>query len=356
MIRQRHGTDWSLRAAAAAILCAALATPACAQEAAPPADPAAEAQSLATAAPVPPAPPPGPLKVLSWNVATSPYAAAMRQIKSAPASWRTSFGSERRTLPAPQLPDASLIDADVVLLQGVTNPRALRRIFPARRWRLILTRRALENLPKGSMFTAAVSSIETEAIAVRFREGVRITTRVGLIGDTSAPGATPAPAPALAPVLTPVPAAPAPGDTTTTGAPPTLAGSPPAAPASPAGSAATGASPPAVPAPPGGAAVIDTGLAVKILRGGRTLWLASVALDDACAAGCPQRDILSRWRSDRRQAGEAVVTGGRIPREPAPAACTAQTIEAELPDAAAPPLAKGQARATLGCVAELSIE
>lgn len=125
---------------------------------------------------------PSPLKVMSWNVATSPYATAMRKIKTAAPSWRTSFGAERRTIEAPAAPQASDFDADVVLIQGIINPRAMRRLFPARKWRLMFSPRALENIPKGSVFTAPVSSVEVEGVAIRYRENLRVTGRVELIG------------------------------------------------------------------------------------------------------------------------------------------------------------------------------
>lgn len=146
------------------------------------ADDPAPAPDAAVVEPTP-RPPTGPLKIMSWNVGTSPYAMAMRKIKSSTPAWRTSFGAERRTVEAPAAPQASDIDADVVLLQGIINPRAMRRLFPARKWRLMFSPRAVEALPKGSVFTAPVSSVEVEAIAVRYREGLRITGRVEMIGD-----------------------------------------------------------------------------------------------------------------------------------------------------------------------------
>jgi hypothetical protein len=260
--------------------------------------------------PMPAAPPPAapaPLKILSWNVATSPYAIAMRKIRMAAPSWRTSFGSERRSIDPPAAPQASDFDFDVVLLQGVINPRALRRLFPARRWRLILSPRALASLPRGSVFTAPVSTTEVEAVAVRYRQGLRIITRADVA----------AAAPAQA-------AAPPPGDA----------------------AAAGGAAPP--------------GVAVKLIDRGRPVWFASIALPAACAGGagpCPERDLVARWRQERREAGEAAVSGGLLspPREAA--SCAAQSIQADVPQAAArQPAAQGQARPLLGCIAELTLD
>ena len=267
--------------------------------------------------PAPPRPPPGPLKIMSWNVASSPYAIAMRNIKSSAPAWRTSFGSERRTIDAPPPPQSALIDADVVLLQGITNPRALRRLFPARSWRLIFSRRALETLPKGSVFTAPVSSVEVEAVAIRFRDGLRVTNRGEDIDDL--PSATPESA----------------------------------TPASVVAPAASAIQPPVNPASPG--------LAVKVIDRGRILWLASIALENACnAAGnadCAKPALLARWRTRRIEDGESVIAGGRMHSDASATACGTQGIESQAAGAnVLPRLAKGENRHVLGCIAELTLE
>jgi len=161
-------------------LCGVMAAPACAQAADPPPQPAAAVAASEAR----------PLKIISWNVATSPYATAMRKIKAAAPSWRTSFGAERRTIDAPAAPKAADIDADIVLMQGIINPRAMRRLFPARKWRLLFSPRALESIPKGSVFTAPVSSVEVEGVAIRYRENLRVTGRAEVIGNPEA-AATP---------------------------------------------------------------------------------------------------------------------------------------------------------------------
>jgi hypothetical protein len=254
---------------------------------------------------------------MSWNVATSPYAIAMRKIKSSAPAWRTSFGSERRTIDAPPPPQSALIDADVVLLQGITNPRALRRLFPARNWRLIFSRRALETLPKGSVFTAPVSSVEVEAVAIRFRDGLRVLNRGQDIDDL--PSASPESA---TPASVMVPAA--------------AAIQPPVNPASP-------------------------GLAVKVIDRGRTLWLASIALENACSAAgnadCAKPALLARWRTRRMEDGESVVAGGRMHSDASATACVTQGIEWQAAGAnVLPRLAKGENRYVLGCIAELTLE
>jgi hypothetical protein len=326
MRASRHNYDDAVRwAAVAAVALTALCgligahtRPAHGQDAPELSEPPPESgQPVIDPLPAPPRPPPGPLKIMSWNVATSPYAIAMRKIKSSAPAWRTSFGSERRTIDAPPPPQSALIDADVVLLQGITNPRALRRLFPARNWRLIFSRRALETLPKGSVFTAPVSSVEVEAVAIRFRDGLRVLNRGQDIDDL--PSASPESA---TPASVMVPAA--------------AAIQPPVNPASP-------------------------GLAVKVIDRGRTLWLASIALENACSAAgnadCAKAVLLARWRTRRMEDGESVVAGGRMHSDASATACVTQGIEWQAAGAnVLPRLAKGENRYVLGCIAELTLE
>ncbi len=248
-----------------------------------------------------PAPPPaGPLKIMSWNVASAPYAIAMRKIKAATPSWRTSFGSERRTIEAPMAPQAADIEADIVLLQGITNPRAMRRLFPARKWRLIFSRRALESLPKGSVFTAPVSSVEVEAVAVRYRHGLRIVGRGEQMEAAPAPPAAALSSPATAGAASP-------------------------------------------------------GLAVKVLDRGKTLWLASIGTSCASPPACGDLGTLTHWREARLQSGEATVAGGRLRASPDGVPCDAQAIESEAPSATEPRMGNGEHRPLFGCVAELTL-
>lgn len=292
---------WKL---AVAGLCGMLAAPAFAQEAVP----ATGDKGAVTEAGIPPlvsgdeligasaavAAPSGPLKVLSWNVASSPYAIAMRKIKSAVPSWRTSFGSERRTIEVPTAPRAEDIDADIVLLQGITTPRAMRRLFPARKWRLIFSRRALESLPKGSVFTAPVSSVEIEAVAVRFRQGLRV---IGRAEDMEVPAT--------------VQTVELSGDS--------------------------------------GAFRTSPGVAVKILDRGKPVWLASISVGCGAALDCDRLAALQRWREARATMGEVMVAGGRLAGGPEASPCDKQSIEFESH------LGRGETRPLFGCVAELML-
>jgi hypothetical protein len=319
------------RAVAVAAVCGMLAAPVMGQDGPEAGQPEPAAPSLEIeASQVAPAAA-GPLRVMSWNVASSPYAIAMRKIKSAKPAWRTSFGSERRTVEVPQPPQASDFDVDIVLLQGITNPRALRRLFPARRWRLLLSRRALESLPKGSVFTAPVSSVEVEAVAVRFRQGLRIIGRAEQMDGVPE---------AVVP--------PAAGASSSNSAP--------------ADGAAAGASQSAPPPVAGlsDATAVSPGLAVKVLDRGRPLWLASVSIGPCDAADtCAKWGTLMRWRDERLKSREPLIAGGRLHAGPEEKACEKQVIETELSEnnaaEALPTMSRAEDRSLFGCVAELTL-
>ncbi len=78
-----------------------------------------------------------------------PHPARLRGQKARPPApqWRTSFGSERRTEPARTKP-ATAVDADIVLLQGVTDVPLLRRWFPAGSGALSCRGRSIPPSPK----------------------------------------------------------------------------------------------------------------------------------------------------------------------------------------------------------------
>jgi len=79
------------------------------------------------------------------------------------------------------------------------------------------------------------------------------------------------------------------------------------------------------------------GLAVRVLSQGRTVWVASAALNDKCTSApkdCAAAWQLAKWRQDKAAAGaNVVVVGGRIS---APAGAKPQSKPAA---AAAPPVA-----------------
>lgn len=201
------------------------------------------------------------LRIASWDVSEAPNLMPAPEPVSDQTRWRTSFGSERRTqAPRPE-PAALTIDADAVLLQGVTDARVLKRLFPAREWRLVVSRQ---------MFQAPERRHPLTAIAVRAREGMRITAREHLLADD--------------------------------------------------------------PADPEDAAGATGATAVRLAAMGRNLWLLSAALPGDCAsagAPCPPRQRIAEWEAGKTHAGDETVVGGThvtvtvsLPSRP----CSAQSI------------------------------
>lgn len=200
-------------------------------------------------------------------------------------AWRTTFGSERVTEPAvkamPAGPLTALADADIVLLQGVQAAAKLRRMFPPRAWRLIVSRDILSPADPVGFRTVRSDLPRTTAIAVKARQDLRVTARTFSLrlGEESA---------------TQIP------------------GSPEAA-----------------------------ATAVRLVDRGRTLWLASIALPAACSIEdppCPALSVLDTWRAEKLKSGEPTVIGGRMKgsgssekkQDAAPPACASHTIESDL--------------------------
>lgn len=199
----------------------------------------------------------GQLTLLSVDVRTLPGALARQPEADAPR-WRTSFGSERRSETSAAKPTTS-VDADIVLLQGVTDVRALRRWFPAGQWRVIASRQLIArigpNAPEADAPAADTAiPVPSTAIAVRLRRGLRLTAQNHL--------------PELADALGQGPAAPS-----------------------------------------------AAGTAVRVMIDNRETWAISVHLPDGCASGCPGRQALQRWHDARSNENIRRVTGGMF--EPA---------------------------------------
>lgn len=220
------------------------------------------------------------------------------------AQWRTSFGSERRSDPEPE-PVGGAIDADVVLIQGVTAIKAVRRHFPAKAWRLIVSRQMLaSDDPLDPWSRDATTAIPVTAVAVRYQEGLKVTGQEHLMELASA---------AADGMARPRPAA---------------------------------------------------GTAVRLQFRGRTLWALSVDLSPgSCGAdepGCTEPKALLSWRLAKSSGGEETVTGGRLTAHDhtalPPPPCLHQALMAETPERAGPPLrATGQPREGGACVAELRL-
>lgn len=239
------------------------------------------------------------LKILSVDARTMPGMLVEKPAAEPPA-WRTSFGSERRSELKSAKPKTA-VDADIVMLQGVTDARALRQWFPAGQWRLVVSNQffvSTPDAPDGE--ETAGPTVPTTAVAIRLRRGLRVTGQQHLLE--------------LADAL---------GDGSAT---PTAAGT-----------------------------------AVRVLIDGRETWAVSVLLPDTCgksdAQPCPGLAALERWHAAREAEGIRRVTGGRFAAgEPANAPCGGFGLRLDPPPP--PPKARYTAAAhsaTLGCTAAIMV-
>ncbi|HYD15571.1 MAG TPA: hypothetical protein VEA77_04145 [Hyphomicrobium sp.] len=180
-------------------------------------------------------------------------------VATAPAGWRTSFGSERQTQQVIRVTAghgslAALAGTDAVLIQGVKAAAPLRRLFPPREWRLVVSRKLIAQDDPLLRTTASAELPAATAIAVRAIQNLRVTARTLALPLEEPTALATADIPAAA-------------------------------------------------------------TAVRVSDGNRALWLASVALPSACGSGsapCPARQSLDAWRSSKRGLGEATLIGGRM--------------------------------------------
>jgi hypothetical protein len=205
------------------------------------------------------------LRVLSLSAAQASAIQAPASAIAKQPVWRTTFGSERKTTDKP--PTSALgVEADVVLLQDVTNLLAIRRAFPPKSWRIVVSRQmVLSDDPLDPRSSEAVSRNPATAVAIRFQAGIRMAGQDHLQQLAARPALTAAAKLAGAPELS--------------------------------------------------AAPLVAATAVRLNLGGRFVWLASVVLDESCAIPgpvCPQRARLNTWIEDRHKMGEAVIVGGLL--------------------------------------------
>lgn len=238
------------------------------------------------------------LTILSVDAATLPGLATARPETLAP-SWRTSFGSERRSAPERSKPQGG-VDADLVLLQSVRDIKSLRLWFPAREWKLVVSKQLLfSDDPPEPATRDGLAPVPTTAVAVRYRPGLRVTAQDHLM-DMAKGGS----------------------------------GSPSAA-----------------------------GTAVRVLIEGRETWALSVLLPDACfgpgSPPCPALDALKAWHLSKEPDGVRRVTGGRYATDqPGPGASGCGRFGLKLDPAPAPPKAQHTAAEmtpTLGCAAAVTV-
>ncbi|WP_439541593.1 hypothetical protein [Hyphomicrobium sp.] len=248
------------------------------------------------------------LTIAILDLAEVPDLAPPKPLRAEPSAWRTSFGSERKNAPnvkpaSPDSPLEAIANADAVLIQGVHAAAKLRRLFPPRTWRLIVSR----GLADASRAANIGAGTTTTAIAIKARPELRVTARTAGF-RLEAPDAQ---------------------------------------------------------APPG--APQTTATAVRLVDAGRAIWLASVAFPVGCseASDCPARQQLNTWRETKRGDGELTVIGGRTQVEhaaPAPTAenappCAAHGIDADSPWQRVPlPSAENPQKSASGCIAMIRLD
>lgn len=245
------------------------------------------------------------LTVAILDLAEAPGLAPPKPARVESAPWRTSFGSERTTQrekkPTADDGPMGLIGlADAVLIQGVHAAAPLRRLFPPKTWRLVVSRGMAG---ADASFASNPRLPPTTAIAIKAREDLRVTARTRELRLTDVD----------------------------------------------ADAAAEGAA---------------SATAIRIAAPGRAIWLASVALPAGCRdeTACAARASLEAWRATKRGEGASTLVGGRTrgheaqaPQD-APQKCAAHAIDSDL--RAEPVALSGSpgAAPVAGCIAIVRLE
>jgi hypothetical protein len=242
------------------------------------------------------------LIALSFNLSSVPGAAPSRKSAVAPA-WRTTFGSERRSAP-PRPKNAGLPGADIVLLQGISDMKSVRQWFPARDWKLVVSRQLLiSDDPLETWSRDGIASVPTTGIAVRYRPGMRVTAQDHLLDLAKADDTQPN-------------------------------------------------------------SIQPAGTAIRVQMAGTTIWALSVHLPPEClgaSQACVANDTMARWWQSKKQPGLVLITGGRFgdPANPAPqpGPCAQQLLRVEPGDVAlGVVLAHAKPDSEIGCAATAAIK
>jgi hypothetical protein len=199
------------------------------------------------------------LRVLSLSAAEAAVITAPMP-GSPPPVWRTTFGAA--SLIDANAPKPKVIEADVVLLQDVTNLMQLRRAFPPKSWRLIVSR---QMVPDDARSPAAISKNPSTVIAVRFQPDIRIAGQEHLMDMADRKSLSEAAKLTGAPELSSAP--------------------------------------------------LVAATAVRLNIVGKFAWVVSASFDESCGIpgpACPQRTRLNTWIDQRRKMGEAVIAGGLL--------------------------------------------
>lgn len=251
------------------------------------------------------------LRIASWNLADAATAGVVAREEPVKRRWRNTFGAERRIAAKPKF-SGDRLKADVVLLQGVRSVREVRQIFPARGWKLILSRQVLE-LGDGRLNQATTvdGEMAITAVAVRYQLRLRVTALEHLSGldgitevaaDSNGFGVE-------------VDAADAPGDD-----PDPMTIQPPAT--------AEGGE--------DAGEQFPDGVALRLTYSGFVIWVVSAELPSRCrteTAPCEPAARLKAWADSKRAEGYDVIIGGQLDptlRQAGPnAVCTNQEIVAD---------------------------
>ncbi len=230
----------------------------------------------------------GNLTIASWNLEDAVSSGAIPRQKPKRRVWRNTFVPRQKAYGGKIELNETLNRADIVLLQGVHSIREARKLFPARRWKLIISKAILKvSRGRGPFPRIMPEGFATTAIAVRYQLGVRVTGQEHLLEianteslpNVSTPQSSIDPAP-VSTSLTPS----ADGNTS------------------------------AIKETPEKSKPTQAGLAVRILSKGRMIWFVSLALGTSCAQKpkCPSRKVLQNWVEDKQDFDIPVVIAGRL--------------------------------------------
>lgn len=260
------------------------------------------------------------LRIASWNLLDAVGAGVLKREKQSQKRWRNTFGAERRIASRPKI-GGDILSADIVLLQGVKSIQEVRQIFPARYWKLILSRQLLrQSRGRINAETVLGGDLTTTAVAVRYQRGLRVTGYEHLLDLGAKPIAD--------------------GQTTQSNGTETRKDD-----------QAAGNETSEKPTP-------TAGMALRIAHMRNNFWVVSVVLPDACRIGsgaCQSADELTKWADQKRKLGLGVIFGGRLHhslRQAGPSGtCAEQEIVADRTLTA-----EAGADAIAGCVAFVELK